>query len=141
MKVETEPYSVLIADDDDSCREALRDIVEQRGFRTLLASSGEEALDIVHHQPIHLALMDMHMPSMSGLEALRLMQRQFQVMLPCILVTADASASLLRQACQEQVYSVIHKPVSKGVVLHTIVRAMIRFYGEQPPSADASSSN
>src|SRR5262245_23818551 len=43
--VPTKPYSILITDDDRGCREALRDIFEPEGFRTLLAESGEEAVD------------------------------------------------------------------------------------------------
>src|SRR5262249_34295668 len=96
---ESRPYSILIADDDRSCREALREIMEPEGYRTLLASSGEEALDIAREEAIHLALLDMHMPSLTGLETLQML-RQGQAMLPCILVTADASDNLIRQACQ-----------------------------------------
>ncbi|HMF15940.1 MAG TPA: response regulator, partial [Gemmataceae bacterium] len=69
------PYSILITDDDAGCREALRDIVEPEGFRTFLASSGEEALDIVREEPVHLALLDMHMPRLSGLETLELVRQ------------------------------------------------------------------
>jgi len=130
-----ESYNILITDDDTGCREALREIVEPQGFHTLLASSGEEALDIVREGAVHLALLDMHLPRMTGLEALRLMH-QINAVLPCILVTADASASLMRQACQAHAYSVIHKPVSKGVVLYTVARALVRCYGEQPGSAE-----
>ncbi len=122
------PFSILITDDDNSCREALREIMEPEGYETVLASSGEEALDIVRDRPVHVALLDMHMPRLTGLETVRLLH-QLNAMLPCILVTADASDSLLRQACQAQAYSVIHKPISKGVVLYTVVRALIRFYG------------
>jgi len=67
-------YSVLITDDDPGCREALRDIIESEGFRTLIASSGEEALEIVREEPVHLALLDMHMPRLSGLETLQLVR-------------------------------------------------------------------
>lgn len=124
------PYSILITDDDGGCREALRSIVEPEGFRTLLASSGEEAVDIVREEPVHLALLDMHMPTLTGLETLQLM-RQFNAMLPCILVTADATEGLMRQALSAHAYSVIAKPVSKHVVLYTVVRALMRVYGEQ----------
>src|ERR1043166_2477926 len=92
-------YHILITADDTTCREAPREIVEPQGFHALLASSGEEAVDIVRETTVHLALLDMHLPHMTGLEALRLMH-QINAMLPCILVTADASASLMRQACQ-----------------------------------------
>src|SRR2546421_9291639 len=119
------PYSILITDDDSACRETLRDIVESDGFRTLLAASGEEALDIIREEPVHLALLDMHMPTLTGLETLELV-RQVNAMLPCILVTADANEGLLRQAFRARAYSVIPKPVSKNVVLYTVVRVLIR---------------
>jgi CheY-like chemotaxis protein len=121
-------YSILIADDEGSCREALRDIMEPQGYQTLLASSGEEALDIVRHVSVHLVMLDMHMPTLTGLETLQL-ARQFNAMLPAILVTADATEQLMRQAQQARVYSVIPKPISKNVVLYTVVRALARFYG------------
>lgn len=127
----SEHYSILITDDDLRCREVLREIFEPEGYRTFLASSGEEAVDIVREQSIHLALLDMYMPTLTGLETLGLM-RQINALLPCILVTADADERLLRQAHQAQAYSVIPKPVSKNVVLYTVVRALVRFYGERP---------
>jgi CheY-like chemotaxis protein len=128
MSTARKPYAILITDDDRGCREALRDIFEPEGFRTLLASSGEEALDIVHEKSVHVALMDMHMPRLSGLETLELV-RQFNAVLPCILVTADPSEGLMRQAFRARVFSVVPKPVSKNVVLYTVVRALVRAYG------------
>jgi len=123
-------YSILIADDDTNCRQALRDIMEPEGFRTLLASSGEEALDIVREVDVHLVLLDMYMPTLTGLETLQLV-RQIKGMLPAILITGDADDSLIRQACQMRFYSVIPKPVSKNVVLYTVVRALNRCYGRR----------
>jgi len=124
----TKPYNILITDDDANCREALRDIFEPEGYRTYLASSGEEAVDIVHNEPVHVALLDMHMPRLTGLETLQL-ARQYNEGLPCILVTADNNEQLMRQAFRARVYSVIPKPVSKNVVLYTVVRAIVRVYG------------
>jgi CheY-like chemotaxis protein len=122
-------YSIVIADDDAPCREALRDIVQPAGYRTFLASSGEEALDIVRGEGrIHLVLLDMHMPRLTGLETSKLLH-QLDAMLPTVLVTADATEQLMRQAIQANVYSVVPKPVSKNVVLYTIVRALSRFAG------------
>jgi two-component system chemotaxis response regulator CheY len=130
-------YSILITDDDRNCREALREIMEPQGFRVFLAGSGEEALEITQAEPVHLAILDMHMPTLTGLETLSLL-RQMRAILPCILVTADVTESLMRQAWQAHAYSVIPKPVSKNVVIHTVVRALIRVYGvierEDPPN-------
>lgn len=124
------PYSILITDDDPDCRETLRDIVEPEGYRTILAESGEEAVDIVRQKPVHLALLDMQLPRMSGLETLEVV-RQFNKILPCILVTAAATDELMRQAFSASAFSVIPKPVSKNVVLYTVVRALVLAYGGQ----------
>ena len=121
------PYSVLITDDDRESRETLRDIVEPQGFHTLLAGSGEEALEIIHVEPVHLVLLDMHMPRMTGLETIRLV-RQENAVLPCILVTADATEELIRQALLAHAYSVIPKPVSKNVVIYVVTRALEKYY-------------
>jgi CheY-like chemotaxis protein len=130
------PYSILITDDEPGCREALREIFEPEGYRTHLASSGEEALDIIHDRSVHLALLDLHMPRLTGLETLALV-RQVNALLPCILVTADANEQVMRQAFQARAYSVIPKPVSRNVVLYTVVRALVRAYGglrREPPA-------
>lgn len=121
--VANKPLSVLIADDDDQCREALRDIVEPEGYRAILASSGEEAIDIIHVEHVHLALFDLQMPRMTGLETVQLVH-QFNALLPCILVTANATQEIIRQAFQVRAYSVIPKPVSKSILLYTMLRAL-----------------
>jgi CheY-like chemotaxis protein len=123
-----EGYSILVTDDDRGSREALRDIFEPRGSRVLLASSGEEALDLVRLEAVHVAILDMHMPTLSGLETLQ-MVHQINALLPCILVTADATEELMREAFRARAYSVIPKPVSRNVVLYTVVRALVRVYG------------
>jgi CheY-like chemotaxis protein len=128
---EVKPYSILITDDDAGSRECLRAIVETEGFRTVLAASGEQALDIVREEPIHLALFDMHMPTLTGLETVQLVH-QINAILPCILVTADPSEGLLRQAFRVRAYSVIPKPVSKHVLMYTVLRALVRAYGTPP---------
>ena len=125
-------YSILITDDDRGVRETLGEVVETRGFCPVLAEDGEHAIEIVHRQPIHLALLDYQMPRLTGLETLQLV-RQVHALLPAILITADITQGLLRQACQAHVYSVIPKPVSKNVVLYTVVRALARSYGPERP--------
>jgi len=129
MHTTERPYSVLITDDDRGSREALREIVEPAGYRAVLASSGEEALDIVREEPVHLALLDMHMPRLTGLETMQLVH-QINAVLPCILVTADATEELMRQAFSVRAYSVIPKPVSPNMLLYTMVRALMKVYGE-----------
>ena len=127
-------YSILITDDDRGVRETLGEIVETRGFRPVLAEGGEQAVEIVHHEPIHLALLDYQMPRLTGLETLQLV-RQINALLPAILITADATREILQRAYQAQVFSVVPKPVNPHVVLNTILRALGRVYGtvDDPP--------
>ena len=124
-------FSILIADDDKGNRESLGELLKARGFSTVLAADGGEAVDIVRVELVHLAIFDMHMPRMTGLEALEQV-RLLNDLLPAILVTADATRELIRQAFQAQVFSVIPKPVNKNIVLHTLARALVRAYGEPP---------
>jgi len=144
--VASKPYSILITDDDQGSREALREIVEPAGYPTLMASSGEEALEIVRDQPVHLALLDVNMPRLTGLETVELVH-QINEVLPCILVTANASEDVIRQAFSVRAYSVIPKPVSRHLLLYTVVRALMKAYGNlrggntpggsSPPEAQA----
>ena len=120
---ERKPLSVLIADDDDDCRKTLRDIVEPEGYRALLASSGEEAIEMVQEESIHLALFDLQMPRMTGIETVQVVH-QIRASLPCILVTGNATQEVIRQAFQVRIFSVIPKPVSKNILLSTMLRAL-----------------
>jgi len=127
-------YSILITDDDRGVRETLGEVVETRGFRPVLAEDGEHAIEIVRHEPIHLALLDYQMPRLTGLETLQLV-RQVNALLPAILITADATREVLRLAFQAQVFSVLPRPVNPHMVLNTVLRALGRVYGtvDDPP--------
>lgn len=129
------PFTVLIADDDRGAREALGDVLRDRGFRTVLAADGGEAVEIVQVELVHLVLFDMHMPKLTGLEAVALLRNTLRQMLPAVLMTADATTELLRQAFQAQVYSVIPKPVNTKIVVHTLAGALARVYGPAGPPA------
>ena len=119
--------SLLITDDDSDFRETLRVVFEPRGFRTLLAGDGEEALRIVRSEEVHLVLMDVHMPRLTGLETLRLV-RQFRAMLPCILLSAEWDDDLLAEARREQAFSVLSKPVRLPQIVAEVRQALERTY-------------
>src|SRR5438046_9099515 len=101
--IATNNLSILITDDDVNFRQTLQGVFQPRGFRTLLAGDGEEALDIVQRENVDLLLLDMHMPRLTGLETLRRV-KQLRAMLPCILMSARADESLVRQALLAQAF-------------------------------------
>ena len=128
-------FSILVTDDDRGSRDTLAHMLRDRGFSTITATSGEEAIEIVRVETVHLVFFDMNMPRMTGLEALQQV-RVFNELLPAILVTADATREVIRRALQAHVYSVLPKPVNKSVLLHTLARALgqtVRKPNAEPP--------
>jgi two-component system, response regulator PdtaR len=133
-------FSVLIADDDRGNREALGEVLEQRGFRTLLAEDGGRAVELVQMDLVHLVLFDMQMPRLTGLEAFAVIRQTLDRILPAVLMTGDATSELIRRAFQAQVFSVIPKPVNVNIVLSTLNRALAKTYGSTtavPPRQQA----
>ena len=129
-------YSILLTDDDDGSRDVMARWLDDCGFLTRQATCGEEAIDIVRVETIHLVVFDLHMPRMTGLEALQQV-RLFNERLPALLVTAGATREVIRQAQQAQVYSVLPKPVNASLLLHLLRRALNSTYPIQPtPSTE-----
>jgi CheY-like chemotaxis protein len=120
--------SILITDDDHEFRETLRGVFVPRGFRALLASDGEEAIRTVLTQEVHLVLMDMHMPRITGLEAIRKVRR-FRADLPCILLSAALDDQIVREAEKAHAFSVLPKPVSRQQITTAVEDALRAAYG------------
>lgn len=125
MAIETP--SLLITDDDSAFREALQAVLEPQGYRTLLAGDGEEAIEIVRTQTVHVVLLDVHMPRLTGLETL-LRLRELRAILPCILLSADLDEAIQEQALRNQAFSVLRKPVSGGQIRGIVRRALESTY-------------
>jgi CheY-like chemotaxis protein len=125
--VSAQPFSLLITDDDPAARETLREIFAPQGFTTLMAESGEEAIDLIRDHEVHLALMDMHLPRLSGLETIAIV-RQIKGVIPAILITADHDDNLMRRALSENAFCVLAKPVSRHVVIYVVHKALEKYY-------------
>lgn len=135
----TEPH-LLITDDDSDFRTTLRAVLEPRGFRMSEAADGSEAVRIVHEREIHLVLMDMHMPRVTGLQAIREV-KQINAQLPCILISAALDDQIVRQAEQIPVFSILSKPVSIQELTQTVIQALDKNYAwHGMGSADPSQS-
>jgi DNA-binding NtrC family response regulator len=124
------PYptpSILITDDDRGFREALREVFEPKGFHIRQAGDGRQALEIVYREPIHLVILDMHMPHLTGLETIQHVKR-FKSMLPCILITSDIDEAVIRQPERIEAYCVLSKPVSGRQVMQSVCDALRSTY-------------
>ncbi|MFZ5833109.1 MAG: response regulator [Planctomycetota bacterium] len=124
---------LLITDDDASFRETLREAFQPQGYETLLAGDGEEALQIVRTREVHVVLLDMHMPKLTGLETLRQVKR-LRGLLPCILMSAELSERIVEEARQERAYSVLSKPVTMRQLTRLIDCALEQIYNWRRPA-------
>ena len=119
--------SILITDDDLAFRETLQTVFEPHGFRTLTAGDGEEAVEIVQREEIHLVLLDMHMPKLTGVETIRQL-KQLKALLPCILMSANLDECIREQARIVHAFSVLAKPMSRHEVTGVVRLALERTY-------------
>ena len=87
-------YSLLITDDDASCRDSLRDVFELKGYTTYLASCGREAVKIARSEELHLLILDAHLPDYSGLETFKIIRSEIRVAIPCIFMSGDITREL-----------------------------------------------
>lgn len=122
------PYELLIADDDSQFRQTLCAIFEP-WFELVEASSGEEAIDIVQQRDVDLILLDMNMEELTGLETLRIVKALNEI-LPCIIITADATPDLRRDAEEASAFSVLAKPVTKTEIVMTVSIAIVETYND-----------
>ena len=78
---------ILVADDEMSIRLLYSEELKEEGYDVYLASNGKEALEIVEKVPLDLVILDIKMPEMDGIEALRQIKER-RPALPVLLSTA-----------------------------------------------------
>lgn len=62
---------ILVIDDDVSMRELIKEALEKDGYEVHLAGSAPEGINLLQHEPFDLAILDIKMPEMDGIEALK----------------------------------------------------------------------
>jgi two-component system cell cycle response regulator DivK len=104
---------ILIVDDNGQNRRLARDVLRFAGFRTLEAEDGGEGVSLaVEHRP-DLVLMDIRMPDMNGVEALRLLrgdERTAQI--PIVALTSSTMKGDREQFLDEGFDGYLQKPIS-----------------------------
>jgi DNA-binding NtrC family response regulator len=102
---------VLLVDDDSLLRKLVTDQLARSGFDTSSAASGQEALDFLLETDCDVVLMDIQMPGLSGLDALRAI-RKMEDAPEVIMLTADTSLTTGIEAMRLGAYDYLTKPAS-----------------------------
>lgn len=107
---------ILIIDDDLSLRQTMARILQQAGFEVITAGNAAEGLVLLSQQTLDLVYMDIRMPDMNGLEALRAV-RAGQPDLPVILFTAQPDLSSALEALRNGATDYLLKPLKPETII------------------------
>ncbi len=117
--------SILIVDDERPQREILEAILSSAGYEVTSAASGEAALRIARERRLDLALTDLKMTGMDGIELLsKLLAYDSSIIV--ILLTAHGSVDSAKEALRRGAFDYLEKPYDRETLLETIQRALAR---------------
>jgi len=103
--------TILIVDDEESIRKSLKDILGDEGYEVVTAASGREALDVLAEAQPSLALLDIAMPDMDGIETLRRF-KETRPEMQVIMITGHGTIDTAVQTTKMGAYDFIQKPLS-----------------------------
>ena len=138
-------FKVLLANEQEGWHQTVRRLLEPQGVQTLSARSGREALELIESTPVHVAVLDMQMPQLGGLQVVRMMREARKGQShgqapglpgqtpPAILLANELNSHLLREALAMHVFSVLSKPVDFNVLLDSLARVLKRYHSSQWP--------
>jgi len=121
----SDPAVLLIADDDPGLRESLERTLTREGYRVILASDGNAALERLQAGGVDLVLTDLKMPGLSGIELLRAV-KAIAADVDVILLTAFGTVEEAVKAMKEGAYDFLTKPFQRAQLLRLIRQALER---------------
>jgi len=113
---------LLIVDDEKSVRDSLKHWFTEDGYEVITAPDGKKALELAGSQPLDIALLDMKMPGMSGLEVMERLQQISPDML-FIIMTAFADVHTAVDSLKKGAFDYITKPFDPDDLTHLIRNA------------------
>jgi DNA-binding NtrC family response regulator len=110
---------ILIVDDDDTIRSTMKAILEDEGYQVDLAASGKEGVQKAKETSYNIALLDIRLPDMEGVELLKLM-KPAEPRTRKIMVTGYPSTQNAIEALNKNADAYLIKPVDIEKLLNTI---------------------
>jgi CheY-like chemotaxis protein len=121
MGVELADRQVLVVEDNDKNMKLVRDVLQASGYTTLGATTGEDAVELARaHEPA-LVLMDVQLPGIDGLEALRrLRQDGLTASIPVLAVTAQAMSGDRERFLEAGFDGYLSKPIDIAELIQVV---------------------
>ncbi len=114
---------ILVVDDEPDICANLRDILSEFGYRVDTATSGAEAMKLLAHHRYDVALLDLKMPEMNGVDLYREIKRRSSSTVG-LIISAYASTSSAAEALELGAWRILSKPVDAGLVMSCIDEAV-----------------
>ena len=116
---------VLIVEDNDKNLKLVRDVLQATGYQTVEAASAEEGLIIARKRLPQLVLMDIQLPGMNGIEALRRLRAEPATRnIPVIAISASVMQQARREIVQAGFDGFIEKPIDLKQFLGSVAKAL-----------------
>ena len=116
---------VLIIEDNEKNRKLVRDVLQVKGYRTIETETAEEGLKLASEQPLALILMDIQLPGMDGITALKQLKAEAKTKsIPVIAVTASAMTYNRQTMLAEGFDGYQSKPISVKDFLRELERVL-----------------
>lgn len=131
----SEKIKVLMVDDEKQFRSTTKKILKRKGFDTILAASGEEALEKLGERP-DVVILDIKMPGMDGHQALREIKKHRED-LPVIMLTGHGAEASAKSALTEGACDYLSKPCDIDLLAAKIKDA--HRHGQRPGPAEEKS--
>lgn len=116
---------ILVVDDDRTMVRTLADVLKLHGWEAEGVFSGEDAIEAVRQKAYSAVLMDIKMPGMDGVQALKVM-RQHRPDLRVLLMTAHATRELILEAEREGAIRILPKPMGLQALFQSLERTLRR---------------
>ncbi len=114
---------ILVVDDEEAFRYMLASLIEGEGYTVQSAADGVQAINAVQAKGFDVALLDVKMPKVDGVEVLKFI-KEFAPDIEAIMVTAGGDLRLAAECMKLGAYDYITKPFSTEELLGTIDRAL-----------------
>ena len=126
--MDRKPISILVADESERFRGSLRETLEPQGYDVVAAESGREAIEIIHHEIVHIVVMDVRRPDYSGYEIYHAIKDIRDIFLPCIFTALEMTARSIQEAMNEDAITILPKPVDMRRLVHAVSWSIERYY-------------
>jgi two-component system, NtrC family, nitrogen regulation response regulator NtrX len=116
-------HNILIVDDEPTIRQSLKGVLEDEGFKTAMAESGEAGLDIISKHAFDVVLLDVWLPGLDGLETLEKI-RALENAPEVIMISGHGTIETAVRATKLGAYDFLEKPLSIDKTLILIKNAI-----------------